>query len=256
MKTFTRNLAALVCLLFGFTAFATGQLPIFVEAETFDNKSAAPSIEACSSGGCSYVSGIQPWEWLSYDAGGNNSMVIPEAGDYTISYNVSSVGGGGILQLEEAGTGNIYGTLEIPATGALETWTIISHVVTLPQGEIGLGIKGMGDNWNAWNLDWFSISTAEATSVNSVKAEAETSLNVYPNPAMSQGLTISFDLKKTDDVVLSIIDISGIEKEVLINSVMPAGVHKVSPASQYKAGIYFARLESSSGVSIVKFVVE
>jgi hypothetical protein len=255
MKTFTRSLAALVCLLLGFNAFATGQEPILVEAEKFDSSSGL-IIEACSSGGCSYVSGIQPWGWLAYDAGGNTSIVIPEAGDYSITYNVSSVGGGGILQLEEVGTDNVYGTLDIPATGAAETWAAISHVVTLAQGEIGLGIKGMGDNWNAWNLDWFSISKAEATSMNSVKTEAKTSLNVYPNPAKGQDLNISFDLKRADNVVLSIIDLSGIEKEVLINSFIQAGVHDVSLSSQNKSGIYFARLKSSGGVSIVKFVIE
>lgn len=235
-------------------ANAAGDNSIVIEAESFDNSSGL-EIKECSNNECFYVSGFKPWEWASFEIDKSNQISIPEAGDYTIEYRVSSIGGGGLLKLEMAGGGD-FGTIEIPATGDDETWTTISHVVTLPSGDLGLAIKGMGENWNAWNLDWFSITKSTATVINSVLNQNEYDLAVYPNPARGEDVQINLSLEQAKEVYLSVINLAGFEAEVITKSYLRAGNYSFTLDGLHNAGVYFARLQVGEKQKIVKFIIE
>lgn len=62
---------------------------IAIEAKDYENKSDAVVDEV------THLSGIKPWEWVSF-----NAITIATAGDYRIEYEVASVEGGGVFQLE------------------------------------------------------------------------------------------------------------------------------------------------------------
>ncbi|GAO29578.1 carbohydrate-binding protein [Geofilum rubicundum] len=150
-----KNFTLSVGLLIGFFVSAgIGEVqgnPIVIEAKDYENKSGAIVDEV------THLSGIVPWEWVSF-----NAITIATEGDYLIEYEVASVGGGGVFQLEQGGVGTVFGTATIPATGADDIWQVASHVVTLPAGEVAFGVKGIGDNWNAWGLKSITISEAGA----------------------------------------------------------------------------------------------
>jgi len=103
-------------------------------------------------GGGQNVGYIQTGDWISYPA-----VMIPTTGTYRVSYRVAALYSGGSLQLEKAGGTPVYGGISIPATGGYQTWTTISHIVTLSAGSQNFGIKATG---SGWNINWFTITKA------------------------------------------------------------------------------------------------
>ncbi|MBF7074568.1 carbohydrate-binding protein [Glaciecola sp. MH2013] len=87
--------------------------------------------------------------WASYSA-----INIGTAGQYRVTYRVSSGGDGGSIQLEQAGGARVFGEVAVPATGAWSNYTTVSHIVTLPRGNLQFGMY-FADG--GFNLDHFSI---------------------------------------------------------------------------------------------------
>jgi subtilisin family serine protease len=108
-------------------------------------------------GGGQNVGSIETGDWMSYPA-----VTIPNTGTYTVSYRVASLSGGGSLQLEKAGGTPVYGRLSIPSTGGWQSWTTVSHTVTLSAGSQSFGIKATG---GGWNINWFTIAPAGTITV-------------------------------------------------------------------------------------------
>jgi hypothetical protein len=83
-----------------------------------------------------------------------------------------------------------------------------------------------------------------------VEDETETPSNYklyqnYPNP-FNPKTNIEFDIAESQNVKISIYDILGVEKEILLNAYMNAGKHK----------IVFDGLNYSSGVYLYKIVTD
>ena len=123
-------------------------LPGTLQAENFDEGSAgqayvdnttansggkyrntAVDIESTSDSGGGYdVGWTSAGEWLKY------TVNVATAGSYDIDFRVASATGGGIFHLEVNGT-DVTGPLQIPNTGAWQTWTTIRKTgVNLPAG--------------------------------------------------------------------------------------------------------------------------
>ena len=69
--------------------------------------------------------------------------------------------------------------------------------------------------------------------------------DIYPNP-FNPATTISFDVKKAGNVVLSVYNISGQLVETLMNGNMSAGSHQVVwNAANHSSGVYIIRLTSN-----------
>ncbi len=103
-------------------------------------------------GGGWAVGDISTGDWMSFPA-----VTIPTTGVYKVAYRVMSPSGGGSLQFERAGGTQVYGTVSIPSTGSVLTWTTVSHTVTLSAGSQSFGIKATS---GGWSINWFTITKA------------------------------------------------------------------------------------------------
>jgi hypothetical protein len=80
-------------------------------------------------------------------------------------------------------------------------------------------------------------------------------LQNYPNP-FNPNTTIKFELPKTSQVNLRVIDILGREVTVLVNERRDAGVHEVKfDGSNLASGVYFYRLQEGDYVASKKMLV-
>ena len=77
-------------------------------------------------------------------------------------------------------------------------------------------------------------------------ADESFDISNYPNPFSSE-TTLSFEVKEESHVTLSIWDITGQSVAVLVDEVVPAGIHEaVFQAADLPSGVYFARFENGS----------
>jgi len=91
-------------------------------------------------------------------------------------------------------------------------------------------------------------------SINSVKKQS--SLKVYPNP-VSSNATIDFNLIESENVLISVSDMSGRIIDVIAKSKMNAGTHQLEwNTSNLDKGVYLLQLQSAAGVEAQKLVVQ
>lgn len=128
---------------------ASGQTPIYIQAESYSNMSGVVAGAINDGGAGTAVGSIDTNDWMTF-----NNINIPVSGSYTIAYRVASPSGGSV-RLERAGTTTLFGTHSIPATGGWNTWTTVYHSVNLTAGVQNFGLKAAP---GGWNLNWFSIT--------------------------------------------------------------------------------------------------
>ncbi len=96
----------------------------------------------------------------------------------------------------------------------------------------------------------FSTSTDQTTLPQSISL-----LSNYPNPFSGQTL-LTFDMDRADHVSLSVFDMAGRRVASLTDQTLPPGSHELSfEARGLPAGVYLARLQTSSGTLTRKLVV-
>ncbi len=77
----------------------------------------------------------------------------------------------------------------------------------------------------------------------------------YPNP-FNPSTTISYDLKHSGKITLTVFDISGRLVQEIVNGNKPAGKHTIQfNASDLASGIYFVRLETIGFVDVIKMTL-
>ncbi|MCD9015613.1 carbohydrate-binding protein [Fulvivirgaceae bacterium QH1ED-6-2] len=130
--------------------YPAGSFTRTIQAENY-SAMAGIKVEACTdSGGGSNIGAIETADWLAY-----NSINIPTSGTYRVEYRVASTNGGGRLSLDlNAGT-TVLGAINIPSTGGWQTWTTVSHNVTINAGTYNVGIYAQA---GGWNINWFRIT--------------------------------------------------------------------------------------------------
>jgi chitodextrinase len=148
---------------------------IVIQAENYSNMSGVIKETCTDTGGGQDVGSLDGNDWLTYD-----NVNIPVNGTYTIQYRVASLNGGAQLQLEKGGGSVIYGQINIPKTGGWQTWTTVQHTVNLTAGLQSFGIKA---TISGSNLNWWSITLANAAREVQEVVEEENIFSVYPSPA-------------------------------------------------------------------------
>jgi len=104
---------------------------------------------------------------------------------------------------------------------------------------------------NAWVLR-FSSNTTNVNDKNKPLPEDIQLFQNYPNPSNTVTV-ISWQLRISDHVELSIIDIIGQKIATLVNEKQSAGTHKIEwDASDVSSGIYYYRLKSDNGSSKIR----
>ncbi|GAX21227.1 hypothetical protein FisN_23Lh173 [Fistulifera solaris] len=122
-----------------------------IEAEDACSVSNATNEITEDIGGGLNVFWLEPSGWLAY------KINVATAGTYQARYRVSSLGGGGIFQVElNLVNGTKAGkTQNPPVTGGWQNFTTIEETIKLPQGEYELVIRALA---GGWNLNWVELA--------------------------------------------------------------------------------------------------
>ncbi|MCB2407669.1 cellulase family glycosylhydrolase [Hymenobacter lucidus] len=216
---------------------ATGTL---VQAESSHTAAGVQTETTTDTGGGLNVGWLDAGDWMAY------TVTIPEAGSYLIQYRVASPGGGGTIRVEQNSGTTLRGSVTVPATGGWQTWTTISHTVTLPAGrqDIALGVPAGG-----YNINWWSFSKA-TTGARTAQPEAA----LFPNPAQSQ-LAVMVPAA-TGLVQLTILDAQGHEVSSRSIRGTAAGQQVALPVAGLKPGVYLVRIVSNGQVATHRLVKE
>lgn len=144
---------------------ATVSLPATVQAEAYCNMSGIQLENTTDTGAGQNVGYIDTGDWLTY------SVTVPAAGSYKVTYRVASTVGTGVIQLEQGGGAPVFGTVNVANTGGWQTWTNVSHNVTLAAGTQTIAIRAKA---GGFNLNWFKVESNGVTPPgNAITVQAE-----------------------------------------------------------------------------------
>lgn len=132
---------------------ARSTVPTQLQAEAYCNMSGVQVESTTDANGGSNVGYIDTGDWMTYD------INVPTAGTYAVQYRVASASSGGVIQLEAAGGGTVYGTVNVPATNGWQNWTTVTHNVTLPAGQQTIAILA---KTGGFNVNWLEIGGGSA----------------------------------------------------------------------------------------------
>ncbi|MBN2487154.1 MAG: carbohydrate-binding protein [Bacteroidales bacterium] len=230
-----------------------------LQAESYSAMSGIQTETTTDAGGGQNVGWIDAGDWMAYPA-----VNIPAAGTYTISYRVASQSGGGSLRFETYGGGTQYGTLTVPSTGGWQTWTTISHTVTLPAGSRQFAIAALA---GGWNINWFTITqgtlkSAEESQTNAIAiadigqaAEEFALFGNFPNP-FGNTTTISYQLPGDELVKIEVFNATGQKVATLLNEIQEKGLHQIEyNADELKPGVYMLRLSAGVNMAVKQMVL-
>jgi len=175
------------------------------EAESASNRATTPVLETCTdAGGGQDFTNLHVNDWFAY-----NTLNVPAAGQYTISFRVSATAP---AKLWVGHSGYNFGSVDIPSTGG--AWQTITDTITLP----ALSYTGIHVQSGTFKFNWFSISNCAAPAASSaarmtyssVKTGVETgdvkSVRLYPNPTTDQ---LTLELQEPVYRVCTLLDMQG-----------------------------------------------
>jgi hypothetical protein len=114
-------------------------------------------LEACTDTGAAGCGDDLGWtatgQWFKY------TVNVATAGTYTVSLRLSSLSGAtdGLHIANSSGT-NLSGNINVPDTGAWQTWTTVTATVTLPAGQQTLTVDQDNGGWNIRYMSFASSS--------------------------------------------------------------------------------------------------
>jgi hypothetical protein len=124
-------------------------IPGTIQSESYATMSGIQLEATTDTGGGQNVGWIDANDWMDY------TVNVATGGQYTVSYRVASLNGGGSVQVRSGST--TLATTSVPSTGAWQTWTTITSTsFTLAAGTQTLRIfAGTG----GFNLNWMQFAT-------------------------------------------------------------------------------------------------
>ena len=212
----------------------TSSASTLIQAESYSSMSGVQTETTTDTDGGLDAGSIDTGDWMAY-----NSINFPVAGTYLVEYRVASLNGGGQLSLDLNAGSIILGYLNVPATGGWQSWTTISHTVTVNAGTYNVGVYAQA---GGWNLNWIRItrtgSAAQATSgvvskittTPAVLQDTPSGFVLYPNPV--KGL---LNIYTGENLSSGIITISDIQGRVLLHT---KGGPAAIDVSSLSPGIY------------------
>ncbi|HEY9124532.1 MAG TPA: carbohydrate-binding protein, partial [Bacteroidales bacterium] len=213
-------------------------IPAKIEAESYYFQSGLQT-ESCTEGGLN-LGYTNAGDYMDY------YIMVKNAGQYPVSFRVSALNPGGIIELQIINGSNktVLGTFNVPQTNGWQNWQTISGTVTLTQGShlLRFYIKSP-----EFNINWFSIGTVTGIS----KMIKNEEVKLYPNPC-SNILTIQSD-KPLNNAKFAVFDVTGRKYEV-IDILQNACIATIN-TERFEAGNYFLMVTTTNGVVSKPFTV-
>lgn len=128
-------------------------LPSKIKADDYCGMSGVTAASTNDLGGGNHIEAIDDNDFMSY------SINVPATGEYVFTARVATANGGAI-QIEEPSTSTVYGTVNLPSTGAMNVWKDVSQTVNLTAGNHTINIKA---TTGGFNLNWISFKDINTT---------------------------------------------------------------------------------------------
>lgn len=156
--------------------------PIVIQAENYSSMSGVFNEPTADIGGGQNTGNINTGDWMSY---ANTRVSLPYTGKYKITYRVSSLNGGGVLSLNEAGTSTTHHSVAIPKTGAWQSWVDVVAEVDLTQGDHFFTVFA---KTGGFNLNWFKIEPMGTPMPLTIQAESYSAMSgIFNEPTTDVG---------------------------------------------------------------------
>jgi hypothetical protein len=122
---------------------------ITIQAESYTSMSGIQKENTTDVGGGQNLGYIDPGDWMAYD---NVAFNVPAEGRYKVTYRVSSLNGGARLTLKESSNDSALGSVDIPKTGAWQSWIDVTQEITLSAGVHNFKLAV---DVGKFNINWF-----------------------------------------------------------------------------------------------------
>lgn len=120
-----------------------------IQAEAYTSMNGVQLENTTDTGGGQNVGWIDANDWVAHA-----NINFPTSGTYKVEYRVASVSGA-LLSLDLNAGAIQLGQVAIPATGGWQTWTTISHNVSINAGTYSVGIFAPQ---GGWNINWLRFT--------------------------------------------------------------------------------------------------
>ena len=171
-------------------------IPGTIQAEAFDEMSGIQLEPTTDTDGGQNIGYCDTGDWLDYN------INVPAAGNYLVEARVASLNKTGAFDLK-SGT-KVLASFALPAgTGGWQSWTTISKMVNLSEGNQTLRLAITGNEININWLKFTSIPTSAST-LNSGK------IQIYPNPSVGGKFILMLNgFTENEPVKIEIFDLAG-----------------------------------------------
>jgi chitinase len=142
---FWEPIAASACGTSSSSSSSAGAFTRLIQAEAYTAMSGVQLETTTDTGGGQNVGWIDANDWMAYA-----NINFPSSGTYRVEYRVASESGARLSLDLNAGATQL-GQVNIPATGGWQSWTTVSHTVSINAGTYSVGIFAPQ---GGWNLNW------------------------------------------------------------------------------------------------------
>jgi hypothetical protein len=166
---------------------------------------------------------------------------------------------GTILGTLSAGTGNsvtgkgyMTHTLAVSTTPAVWTFTWVAPAA----GTGTVNFYGAyANNKTMVRKSVVAINEKLASGINEYSKVER--LKIFPNPITNNVINVSFETQKTQNIMLSVFDLKGMEVSKLVNANFQSGKHnEIYTIPNLESGIYFIRMQNGEQLFQEKFLVQ
>jgi hypothetical protein len=240
------------------TLSGTISIPGKIETENYSAMSGVATQGTSDAGGGLNVGWIDRGDYMDY------AVNVTAAGVYAASFRTAALSVGAVFQVLSS-SGTVLATVNVPATGAFQSWQTVTANVTLPAGNQTLRLKSTAPpNWNINWMQFVKAGTAAATvgtqngealkmGADSTAEDITSSLVVFPNPVHDQ-LTIRINNDQTGTMLVQLTDAVGAIRGAY-NFSKTAGFTQVNlSTANLTRGIYFVRIQIGNRSEIRKII--
>ncbi|MEN0035675.1 MAG: glycosyl hydrolase family 18 protein [Cellvibrio sp.] len=146
---FWEPIAASACGGTSSSSSSTAAFTRLIQAEAYTAMSGVQLENTTDTGGGQNVGWIDANDWMAHA-----NINFPSSGTYKVEYRVASPNGASLSLDLNAGAIQL-GQVGIPATGGWQTWTTVSHNVSINAGTYSVGIFAPQ---GGWNLNWIRFT--------------------------------------------------------------------------------------------------
>jgi hypothetical protein len=179
-----------------------------IEAERYASMYGVKTESTSDAGGGLNVGWIDNADWMNY------SYSAPASGSYTIRLRVATPNNGAQLQIKNQ-SGAVLATVNVPNTGAYQSYQTVSATINLSAGTQTLKVQSSASA--VWNFNWIelvspgsttTLAAKSTTTQTTTEATASAALEVFPNPVTDR-FALQINNELSGALTVQVINLSG-----------------------------------------------